>query len=66
MTIIYAGIIIAALTLWIPLFIFGAVVSTFAYFTYSSFKSISSHKTVDFKPEQYQGETGRIDDWING
>ncbi|MFA6290486.1 MAG: hypothetical protein WC637_01820 [Victivallales bacterium] len=85
---LFSFLLVAALTLWIPLFIFGiykvikkenkkgacliiaglawcmlvfgAAVSTFAYFTYSSFKGISSHKTVDFKPEQYQGETGEI------
>jgi len=88
-SILFSFLIIAALTLWIPLFIygiykiikkdnkkgayliiassvwcilvFGSVILTCVYFTYSAFKGMKSHqKTVDFKPEQYQGETGEI------
>lgn len=88
-TIIFSISVIAALTLWIPLFIFGIykvmrkekkkgvylIIASaiwflvvfggagFAgvYLVYNAFTSISTpYKTVDFKPEQYQGEIGEI------
>lgn len=89
MNTIYAGIFVAALTLWIPLvvygiykvirkenkkgayfivagatwclLVFGTVVLASIYFTYGALKGFrTTHKTVDFKTEQYQGETGDI------
>lgn len=89
MTIIYAVLIITALTLWIPLFIygiykiirkenrkgtylivagaawcllvFGTVVLASVYFTYSAFRGLrTTQKTVNFKAEAYQGETGEV------
>ncbi len=89
MTIIYVCLIVAALTLWLPLIIYGiykiirkenkkgtymvvagsawcmlilaAFVFACVYFTYDAYKNIRSpQKTVDFKPEQYQGEIGEI------
>lgn len=82
-------LLLAAFTLWIPLFIygiykiirkenkkgtyliiasaswclilFGTVVLASAYITYSAFKGFrTTQKTLNFKAEEYQGETGEV------